>query len=92
MLNLSQKPQLNIEDDGGSFYWTTDHYHYDNTFTMQEFLNNHLPSDFELLTEDGSYAEVQQHITNAVFALEAKGNGDSYNHIVDWKFLRLNCH
>lgn len=27
----------------GSFYWTTQYYHHDNNFTMDDFLSNHLP-------------------------------------------------
>jgi len=88
MSNLAQTPQLNIADVSGSFYWGTDYYHHDNAFTMQDFLNNHLPADFDVIFEDGSYAEVQQHATDAIFSLDAKGNGDSYHHVVNWHFLR----
>lgn len=87
MSNLAQTPQLNIADVSGSFYWSTDYYHHDNAFTMQDFLNNHLPDDFEVIFEDGSYAEVQQHATDAIFSLDAKGNGDCFHHVVNWKFL-----
>jgi hypothetical protein len=83
-----QNPQLNIADVSGSFYWSTNYYHHDNAFTMQDFLNNYLPADFEVIFEDGSYAEVQQHATDAIFSLNAKGNGDSFHHVVNWKFLR----
>ena len=88
MSNLLQEPKLNIADVSGSFYWETDDYHYDNVFTMQDFLNNHLPADFVVIYEDGSYAEVQQHATDAIFSLDAKGNGDSHHHVVNWHFLR----
>jgi len=87
MSNLAQELQLNIADVSGSFYWETDYYHHDNAFTMQDFLNNHLPADFEVIFEDGSYAEVQQHATDAIFSLHAKGNGDSYHHVVNWHVL-----
>ena len=54
MSKLAQEPQLNIADVSGSYYWETNYYHHDNTFTMQDFLNNHLPADFEVIFEDGS--------------------------------------
>ena len=72
----------------GSFYWKTDYYHHDNAFTMQDFIENHLPTEFEVILDDGSYAEVQQHATDAIFSLDAKGNGDSFHHVVDWHVLR----
>ncbi len=66
----------------GSFSWTTDYYHNDNAFTMTDFIDNHLPNDVEVYLDDGSYAEVR--IGNTNYSLDAKGNGDSYNHIVEW--------
>jgi hypothetical protein len=38
--------------------------------------------------DDGSYAEVKQHATDAIFSLDAKGNGDSFHHVVNWHLLR----
>ena len=55
---------------------------------MQDFIENHLPTEFEVILDDGSYAEVQQHATDAIFSLNAKGNGDSFHHVVDWHVLR----
>jgi len=76
---------LHIADVSGSFSWTTDYYHNDNAFTMTDFLENHLPDGVEIYLEDGSYAEVRVDNTN--YALDAKGNGDSYNHIVEWNVV-----
>jgi len=84
----SKKPlnkQCIIDGISGSFLWTTDYYHNDNAFTMTDFLENHLPDDAEIYLEDGSYAEVRIDHTN--YALDAKGNGDSYNHIVEWDMV-----
>ncbi len=72
----------------GSFYWKTDYYHHDNAFTMQDFIENHLPNGFEVIFDDGSYVEVKQNSTNTIFSLDAKGNGDSFNHVVNWHVLR----
>jgi len=79
---------INATDESGCFYWQTDYYHHDNSFTMQDFLDNHLPIEFEVILDDGSYAEVRQLCTDAIFSLDAKGNGDSYNHVINWKLLR----
>lgn len=77
---------LKIEH-GSSFYWSTEYYHDNNAFTMQDFLNNHLPSDFEIILEDGSYAEIKHICTDEIFSVDAKGNGDSYNHKVNFSRL-----
>ncbi|HBH47225.1 MAG TPA: hypothetical protein DDX98_01205 [Bacteroidales bacterium] len=81
----SNGQQCIIHGVSGSFSWTTDYYHNDNAFTMNDFLENHLPDDVEIYLEDGSYAEVR--IGNTNYALYAKGNGDSYNHIVEWEVV-----
>ena len=64
------------------YYWSTEYYHPDNAFTMQDFLNNHLPSVFEILNVDESYAEIKNIISGLKYAVDAKGDGDSFNHIV----------
>ena len=73
----TQLPQTIVSD---SFYWATEYYHYDNSFTMDDYLDNHLPDGAKIMFQDGSYSEII--IDNQRYALDAKGNGDSYNHIV----------
>ena len=85
---MGTEPIFNAGEFNGSFYWETDYYHHDNAFTMQDFLSNHLPSDFEVIFEDGSYVEVQHHATDEVFSIYAKGDGDCYHHVINWCFLR----
>jgi len=80
-----REPEFKVDGVSGSFSWTTDYYHNDNAFTMTDFLENHLPDDVEIYLEDGSYAEIR--IANTNYALDAKGNGDSYNHIVEWNVV-----
>jgi len=70
------------------FRWSTEYYHPDNTFTMQDYLNNHLPEGYEVITDDGSCVEVQSIGDDSIYRLDAKGDGDSFNHIVEWSFLR----
>jgi len=79
---IEHQGQCIIYGVSGSFSWTTDYYHNDNAFTMNDFIENHLPNDVDVYLEDGSYAEVR--IDNINYSLDAKGNGDSYNHIVEW--------
>jgi len=78
-------PQSRVSD---SFYWETEYYHHNNAFTMNDYLENHLPDGFDIILEDGSYAEVQEIATDKIFCLDAKGNGDSFHHVVNWSFLR----
>jgi Na+-transporting NADH:ubiquinone oxidoreductase subunit NqrF len=77
---------LNIADVSGSFYWETEYYHNDNAFTMNDFLENYLPDNAEITLDDGSYAEIEMEGNK--FSLDAKGNGDSFHHCVDWHVLR----
>lgn len=74
--------KCDLQGVSGSFLWSTDYYHNDNAFTMTDFLDNHLSDDVEIHFEDGSYAEVR--IGKTIYSLDAKGNGDSYNHIIEW--------
>lgn len=64
------------------YHWSTDYFHPDNTFTMQDFLDNHLPDKFIVVERDESYAEIENVVNGLIYAVDAKGNGDSYNHIV----------
>ena len=79
---IEHQGQCIIYGVSGSFSWTTDYYHNDNAYTMNDFIENHLPDDVDVYLEDGSYSEVR--INGVNYALDAKGNGDSYNHIVEW--------
>lgn len=80
MENLKNNTQSSQSCVSDSFYWTTEYYHHDNSFTMNDYLDNHLPDGSKIMFQDGSYAEII--IDNQRYALDAKGNGDSYNHIV----------
>lgn len=65
---------------GDKFEWTSEHAHYDNSYTMSEYLDNHLPDGANLFSRDGSYAEVM--LGSQMYALDAKGNGDCFSHVV----------
>lgn len=70
----------------GEFRWETEYYHPDNAFTMQDFLDNHLLDSYEILFVDSSYCEIKFKYTDFIYKLDAKGDGDSYHHVVNWKF------
>lgn len=69
----------------GSYHWSTTYYHDDNIYTMNDFIEKHLPPEAEIVFEDGSYCEVI--IDDKKYALNAKGDGDSYHHVVEWVLL-----
>lgn len=64
----------------GSYIWTTQYYHPDNNFTMEDFLLNHLPEEATVHHIDGTYAEVEYE--GRYYGLHAGGNGDSFNHVI----------
>lgn len=61
------------------YYWTTEYYHPNNSYTMEDYLTNHLYIDYDIIYVDGSYAEIIDN-NGTVYKLYAGGNGDSYNH------------
>ena len=69
----------------GSFYWTTEYYHPDNNFTMDDYLWNHLPEGACVHHIDGTYAEIEYEGRD--YGLHAGGNGDSFNHVIRWELL-----
>ena len=68
-----------------TYYWKTLDYHHDNSFTMDDYLRFHLPGNTEVIMIDGSYAEIKY--MDKKYALHASGNGDSYNHKVEFEEL-----
>ena len=68
--------------DASVFQWSTEAAHLDNAETMNDFIENHLPDEWEVGMVDGSYAEAISDGGHR-FALDAKGDGDSHNHIVN---------
>jgi|GEM_PF-6582857 len=71
-----------------TFYWHTEYEHSNNNETMTEYLNEYLDSHFDILIEDGAYAEIQDTLTGELFVVHATtDNGDFYNHKVE--FVKL---
>jgi len=70
------------------FIWNTPHTHSDNTVTMNEYLEEHLPEEFECFFQDGPYAEIQHKENGKIYGLYAGGDGDCFNHRIRFEFIR----
>lgn len=67
------------------FCWSTPEYHHTNEATMTDYLDNHLPENFDLTFDDGSLVEIQNKEKNQKYIVRVSGNGDSYNHKVEFE-------
>jgi len=70
-----------------TFYWHTEQAHSDNTETMSEYLDEHLPLEFTIVYQDGTMSEVRNSETAERFEAHASGNGDSFHHKVEFNAL-----
>lgn len=84
-MNTPQTPQLHKHIVSGSFYYSTEYYHPNNAFTMDDYLTNHLPEEAEIIHIDGSYAELLYEGKD--YGVHAGGNGDSFNHHIRFELL-----
>jgi hypothetical protein len=71
--------------DSGGFYYSTEYYHPDNSFTMDDYLRNCLPEDAQVIIVEGSYAEIVYKGKD--YGVHASGNGDSFNHYIRFELL-----
>lgn len=69
------------------FRWSTDYTHTDNTTTMEEYLEQHLPSNFEVIYQADSYAEIIDKTSGTQWSVHAGGDGDSFNHRIRFEPL-----
>jgi hypothetical protein len=65
-------------------YWKTEEPHVDNNETMQAYLEDINMLDITIV--DGAYAE-GVNAKGEKYALHASGNGDFYNHKVEFELL-----
>ena len=70
-----------------TYRWHTEYYHDTNSITMTDYLENHLPECFEIIFVDETYAEIQNKNTGQTFGVHASGDGDSFNHKVEFELL-----
>jgi len=54
---------------------------------MNEYLENYLPEKFDCFFQDGTYAEIKDKETGAIWGIHAGGNGDSFNHKISFEFI-----
>ena len=54
---------------------------------MNDYLENHLPQCFDVIFEDGTYAEIQNKNTGQIFGFNASGYGDFTHHKVEFEFV-----
>ena len=47
-----------------TYRWRTPQPHNNNNVTMDDYLNNHLPQCFDVVFEDGTYAEIKNKNTD----------------------------
>lgn len=69
------------------FIWETEEAHPNNTYTMCDYIENHMPNDCEIVYVDGSYAEIIDS-KGQKYAVHAGGNGDFNNHIVRFDIIK----
>lgn len=66
----------------GTFYWETEEYHHDNSITLNDWLENQMEDDVDIIYKDGGYCEVYEAYGDT-YSLMAGGNGDSYSHKIE---------
>jgi len=71
-----------------NFYWETENEHSNNEETMEEYLNEYLPIEYDIIFHDGTYAEIRSKNTDSIYAVHASGNGDFRSHKIEFEFIR----
>lgn len=70
-----------------TYYWETEYEHCDNTNTMTDYLEYHLPKGFEILEAEDSMAIIKSK-DGVKYECHASGNGDTYSHCVEFVEIR----
>ena len=69
VLNFKKQNQME------AYRWSTPQPHNNNNETMDDYLNNHLPQCFDVVFEDGTYAEIKNKNTGQIFGVSSTGDG-----------------
>jgi len=69
------------------YKWSTDYEHANNETTMDEYLSFHLDEEFDVIFQDGTYAEIKNLKTGAIWACHASGDGDFRHHKIRFEFI-----
>lgn len=72
-----------------TYYWNTENHHCDNSETMNDYLENHLPDNSEVTAQDGTYAEIIIE-SGEKYGVFSSGCGDSFNHKVEFELIITN--
>ena len=70
-----------------TYKWHTIEPHNNNEETMNDYLENHLSDEFEVIFEDGTYAEIKNKNTGAIWGVNASGDGNFTHHKVEFEFV-----
>ncbi len=68
------------------YYWETEEPLATNMDNMTDYLDYHLPDEYEVLLVDGTYAEIKDENGNK-FAVHASGDGDFCHHKVEFEAI-----
>ena len=79
---MSYFEDLLHQNDTGIFYFETEDFHIDNSYTLEYFIDEYLTDSFEIIHQDGNYIVAYYKLTDIAYELSASGNGDSFNHMV----------
>lgn len=71
--------EINIENSS-EYTWSTPLGHIDNSETMSDWIECHMPYGAWLIEQDGSQADI--HYKGKSYDINASGNGNSFNHKV----------
>ncbi len=67
------------------YHWSTEGYHHDNSFTMNDYIDNEMDISWEA-EQYGTSAEIMDDCGN-IYLARAAGNGDSFNHVITFELL-----
>ena len=70
-----------------TYKWRTIEPHNNNEETMNDYLENHLSDEFEVIFEDGTYAEIQNKHDRKIWGVIASDDGDFTHHKVTFEFV-----
>lgn len=70
-----------------TYRWRTAEPHPNNETSMADYLDNHLSDAYEAIFVDGTYAEIRNKATGAIWGVNASGDGDFTHHKVEFEFV-----
>lgn len=74
-----------FKESQGYYHYSTTYPHCNNSFTIEDFLDNHLPEGSHVHHIEGSYGEIGYD--GKYYGVEAAGDGDFFNHVIGWNLI-----